>query len=77
MQAGMPNPQELLKESVKKTNTSPDGIQAMGLKSAIKKDKQYHLRYNPTTGQLRVFRNTKPVKEVELDIWTKFTVEGR
>eukprot|EP00966_Prymnesium_polylepis_P084634 1959462-Prymnesium_polylepis.1 len=77
MQAGMPISQELLKESVMKTKTSPDGIQAMGLKSAIKKDKQFHLRYNSTTGQLRVFRNTKPVKEVESDLWAKFTAEGR
>ena len=75
MQAGMQIPQELLKESVKKIKT--DGVQAMGLKSAIKKEKQFHLRYNPTTAQIRVFRNTKPVKEVELDLWAKFTAEGR
>ena len=73
----MPIPQELLKE-IKKTKTLPDGIQAMALKSAIKKDKQFHVRYNPVTAQLRVFRNAKPVKEdIELDIWAKFTVEGR
>eukprot|EP00966_Prymnesium_polylepis_P305574 7061440-Prymnesium_polylepis.1 len=46
MQAGMQIPQELMKEGVKKTKT--DGVQAIGLKSAIKKEKQLHLRYNPT-----------------------------
>ena len=53
MQAGMQIPKELLKESVKKPKT--DGIQAVGLKSAIKK-KEYPVCYNPTTCQLRVFR---------------------
>eukprot|EP00966_Prymnesium_polylepis_P068158 1584325-Prymnesium_polylepis.1 len=77
MQAGMPIPQELLKESFKKTKISPDGIQAMSLKSAIKKGKQFHLRYNPVTGQLRVSRNTQPVKQVESDLRAKFTAEGR
>eukprot|EP00966_Prymnesium_polylepis_P004253 97302-Prymnesium_polylepis.1 len=72
----MPIPQELLKNIVKKTKTSPDGIQAIRLKSAINKDKKFHVRYNLNTAQIRVFRNTKPVKEVELDIWAKFTAEG-
>ena len=68
-------PQELLKKSVKKPPKT-DGVQAVGLKSAIKK-KEFCVRYNPITCQLRVFRNAKPVKEVELDLWAKFTVEGR
>ena len=67
-------PQELLKGSVKKPKT--DGVQAVGLKSAIKK-KEFRVRYNPITCQLRVFRNAKPVKEVELDLWAKFIAEGR
>ena len=67
-------PQELLKGSVKKPKT--DGVQAVGLKSAIKK-KEFRVRYNPITYQLRVFRNEKPVKDVELDLWSKFTAEGR
>ena len=67
-------PQELLKGSVKKPKT--DGVQAVGLKSAIKK-KEFCVRYNPITCQLRVFRNEKPVKDVELDLWSKFTAEGR
>eukprot|EP00966_Prymnesium_polylepis_P305782 7066301-Prymnesium_polylepis.1 len=50
MQAGMEIPQELLKQSVKKPKT--DGVQAVGLKSAIKK-KEFHVRYNPITCQLR------------------------
>ena len=74
MQAGMEIPQELLKGSVKKPKT--DGVQAVGLKSAIKK-KEFRVRYNPITYQLRVFRNEKPVKDVELDLWSKFTAEGR
>ena len=74
MQAGMEIPQELLKGSVKKPKT--DGVQAVGLKSAIKK-KEFRVRYNPITCQLRVFRNGKPVKDVELDLWSKFTAEGR
>ena len=75
MQAGMPIPQELLKASAKKPKT--DGIQTVGLKSAIKK-KEFHVRYNPTTGQLRVFQITKPVKkEVESDLWAKFIADGR
>jgi hypothetical protein len=75
MQAGMPIPQELLKESVKKPKT--DGVHAVGLKYAIKK-KEFHVRYNPTTFQLRVFCNAKPVKkEIALDIWAKFTADGR
>ena len=53
-----------------------DGVQAVGLKSAIKK-KEFRVRYNPITCQLRVFRNEKPVKDVELDLWAKFTAEGR
>ena len=48
----------------------------MGLKSAIKK-KEFRVRYNPITCQLRVFRNEKPVKDVELDLWSKFIAEGR
>ena len=67
-------PQELLKGSVKKPKT--DGVQAVGLKSAIKK-KEFCVRYNPITCQLRVFRNAKPVKDVELDLWAKFITEGR
>ena len=67
-------PQELLKGSVKKPKT--DGVQAVGLKSAIKK-KEFRVHYNPITCQLRVFRNTKPVKEVDEDLWAKFTVVGR
>jgi hypothetical protein len=74
MQAGMEIPQELLKESVKKPKT--DGVQAVGLKSAIKK-KEFRVRYNPITCQLRVFRNAKPVKDVESDLWAKFIAEGR
>ena len=74
MQAGMEIPQELLKGSVKKPKT--DGVQAVGLKSAIKK-KEFRVRYNPITCQLRVFRNEKPVKDVELDVWSKFIAEGR
>jgi hypothetical protein len=74
MQAGMEIPQELLKGSVKKPKT--DGVQAVGLKSAIKK-KEFCVRYNPITCQLRVFRNAKPVKEVDLDLWAKFIAEGR
>ena len=54
-------PQELLKGSVKKPKT--DGVQAVGLKSAIKK-KEFRVHYNPITCQLRVFRNAKPVKDV-------------
>ena len=69
-------PQELLKESVKKPKT--DGVQAVGLKSAIKK-KEFRVRYNPITCQLRVFRNAKPVKEkdVEFDLWAKFIADDR
>ena len=68
-------PQELLKESVKKPPKT-DGVQAVGLKSAIKK-KEFRVRYNPITCQLRVFRNEKPVKGVELDLWSKFIADGR
>ena len=74
MQAGMEIPKELLKGSVKKPNT--DGVQAVGLKSAIKK-KEFRVRYNRITCQLRVFRNGKPVKDVELDLWSKFIADGR
>lgn len=66
-------PQELLKGSVKKQKT--DGVQTVSLKSAIKK-KEFRVRYNPITCQLRVFRNGKPVKDVE-DLWSKFIAEGR
>ena len=38
-------PQELLKESAKKPPKT-DGVQAVGLKSAIKK-KEFRVRYNP------------------------------
>ena len=75
MQTGMLVPQELL-NSVKKTKTSPDEIQAMTLKSAIMKDNKFHVRYNPATCQLRVFRNSKPAKE-KLNIWDKFIADGR
>ena len=68
-------PQELLKESAKKPSKT-DGVQAVGLKSAIKK-KEFRVRYNEITGQLRVFRNEKPVKGVELDLWSKFIADGR
>ena len=67
-------PQELLKGSVKKPKT--DGVQAVGLKSAIKK-KEFCVRYNPITCQLRVFRNAKPEKDVESDLWAKFIAEDR
>eukprot|EP00966_Prymnesium_polylepis_P010107 233422-Prymnesium_polylepis.1 len=59
MQAGMETPQELLKGSVKKPKT--DGLQAVGLKSAIKK-KEFRVCYNPITCQLRVFRNANIVR---------------
>jgi hypothetical protein len=64
-------PQELLKESAKKTKISPGGIQAMRLKSAIKKDKPFHLRYNLLIGQLRVFRkkSTRASKSVDFEIF--------
>ena len=71
MQAGMPIPQALLKKPPK-----TDGVQVMGLKSAIKK-KEFRVRYNPITCQLRVFRNEKPVKDVESDLWSKFIADGR
>ena len=67
-------PQELLKGSVKKPKT--DGVQAVGLKSAIKKKEFRACATDPITCQLRVFRNAKPVKE-DLDIWAKFIAEGR
>ena len=67
----MPIPQALLKKPPK-----TDGVQVMGLKSAIKK-KEFRVRYNPITCQLRVFRNEKPVKDVESDLWSKFIADGR
>ena len=69
-------PQELLKGSVKK-QPKTDGVQTVGLESAIKK--KLCVRFNPTTCQLRVFRNAKPVKEkdVEFDLWAKFIADDR
>ena len=51
-----------------------DGVQTVGLKSAIEK-KEFRVRYNPITCQLRVFRNA--MKDVESDLWSKFIADGR
>jgi hypothetical protein len=69
-------PPALLNGIKKKTKTA-GGVQPVTLKKSINK-KEFGVCFNLITCQVRVFQNGRMKgKEVDLDLWAKFQVEGR